>query len=152
MRIRKATENDLTAIQGLNAHLFKFDSQFDNTLKLSWSFDKEGETYFRQMIKSEFCYVAEEPQGEIVGYLAGSFINKCTYGEEYAELENMYVSEKYRNHKIGSKLLSEFFEQCKRKNINAVRVTASVRNDGALAFYKKNGFDEFDMILRKKLN
>lgn len=141
--------NDLKNIQSLNNSLFEWDSQFDKTLCAGWSFGDMGTKYFSEMIKSEFVYVAEN-KNKVVGYLAGSFNNKKSYSsEKYAELDNMYVLQEFRKHGIGKLLFEEFNKQCQQKGIKSIRVTASAKNSGAIAFYKKNGFEEFDITLRK---
>jgi len=150
VKIRKATQNDLRKVQELNLMLFQWDSQFDNALNMEWTFGKVGESYFRDMIQNEFVVVAQA-QDNVVGYLAGSLHNEKHYSTEiYAELDNMFVLEEWRKHGVGKALIQEFFNQCEVKGIKAIRVTASAKNQGAIEFYKRNGFTEFDITLRKR--
>ena len=148
--IRKATKKDLEAVQKLNLLLFKYDVAFDETLNMNWTFSKVGTDYFNSRIESEFVYVAEA-NGKIIGYLAGSFNNQVSYSHEvYAELENMFVMDEWRRHGVGKALCQEFFAQCEQRKIKSIRVTASAKNSRAVAFYKNIGFEEFDLVLKRR--
>ena len=47
--IRKATQEDLKAIQELNYKLFELEyNNFDQDLNMDWTFSKTGENYFRK--------------------------------------------------------------------------------------------------------
>jgi len=151
IKIRRAAIDDLKSVQHLNDLLFKHDGQFDETVCTGWTYGDSGENYFRSMIENEFVWVAEN-EADVIGYLAGSYKNKELYSNEtYAELNDMYVLEEFRKQGAGKLLFDKFNSECKRKGIKAIRVTASAKNSGAINFYKKNGFDEFDIILRKRI-
>ena len=59
----------------------------------------------------------------------------------------MLVKDTYRKYGIGKQLISEFKKYCKQNNINNIKVTASYKNKSAISFYKKNGFNEFNITL-----
>ena len=68
-----------------------------------------------------------------------------------AELDNMYVEEKYRKLGIGKLLFIHFKEECKKKSITEIKVTASFKNRNAIEFYIKNGFEESELTLKQKI-
>ena len=150
--VRKANLEDLNAIQELNNNLFELEfNNFDDTLKVGWPFEKEGKEYFENMLNSEIVFVAEV-QEKIVGYLAGSICEEVSYiTETFAELDNMCIDDKYRRFGIGTMLMDEFKKYCKEKNMQNIKVTASVKNCRAIQFYMKNGFEDYNITLRYKV-
>ena len=149
--IRKATINDLSKIQNLNNELFKLEKEnYDSTLVLNWPLTEEGKTYFKNLIENDYVVVALI-DNEIVGYLAGTINDKGSYEEiQYGEINNMLVDGNYRGYGIGKKLIDSFKSYCKDNNILHLKVTASFKNTNAIEFYKKNGFEEFDLTLIMK--
>ena len=149
--IRKAKVDDLNKIQNLNNELFKLEKEnYDSTLVLDWPLTEEGKNYFKNLIENDFVVVALI-DNEIVGYLAGTINDKGSYEEiQYGEINNMLVDSNYRGYGIGKKLIDSFKSYCKDNNIFHLKVTASFKNTNAIEFYKKNGFEEFDLTLTTK--
>ena len=146
--IRKATLNDLKSIQELNYALFQFEKEnFDPTLIVDWPSSEEGKNYFKELINNEYVIVAIENE-KIVGYLAGTIPEKGSYElVQYGEINNMIVAEKARGFGIGKQLIDCFKEYCKEKNIHHLKVVASAKNQVAIDFYKKQGFEDFNITL-----
>lgn len=72
IEIRKATIDDLEAIQELNNDLFKLEkANYDTTLVIDWPFTETGKSYFIDLIHNHYVIVAED-NNIIIGYLAGS--------------------------------------------------------------------------------
>lgn len=152
INIRKANINDLKEIQNLNNLLFELEyNNYDDTLKLGWPLEKEGEEYFKDVIENNIAYVAET-NGKIIGYLAGSISEQISYiTETFAELDNMCVNEEYRRYGVGTLLINEFKKYCKENNIENIKVTASSKNTKAIQFYIKNGFEDYNVTLKCKI-
>ncbi len=150
--IRKAELEDLTSIQKLNDNLFDIEfNNFDDTLKREWALEKDGQEYFEDMIKNEIVFVAQI-EDKIVGYLAGSICEQISYiTETFAELDNMCIYDEYRRFGIGTLLMDEFKKYCKEKNIQNIKVTASAKNNRAIQFYMKNGFEDYNVTLKFKI-
>jgi ribosomal protein S18 acetylase RimI-like enzyme len=146
LKIRKAKASELKTIQNLNYALFQSDKHRDEFLNLNWPY-KEGKKVFEKMIKggNNLCLVAEL-KGEVIGYLAGSICKIESWRPiKRAELENMFVKEKYRSKGVGSKLVKEFFKWSKSKGAKRAMVQAYSTNAKAIKFYKKTGFDPFSL-------
>ncbi len=152
INIRRANINDLSYIQDLNNSLFELEyNNFDDTLKVGWPFEKEGKKYFEYMINNQIIFIAEA-EGKIAGYLAGTICKEVSYiTETFAELDNMYINEEYRRFGIGTLLINEFKEYCKEKNVQNIKVTASAKNNKAINFYMKNGFEDYNITLKYKI-
>lgn len=151
--IRKATIEDLSVIQALNNSLFELEkSNYDPTLVKNWPLTEEGKEYFCDLINNNYVIVAQLNNNNIVGYLAGTINEKGSYEEvKYGEINNMFIKDECRGLGIGKLLINNFKDYCKTNRINNVKVTASFKNKNAIEFYKKNGFEEFDLTLTLKI-
>ena len=146
--IRKAILEDVSYIQNLNNELFKLEKEnYDTTLFLNWALTEEGKDYFEDLIKNQYVIVATL-EDKIIGYLAGSINEKGSYEEiQYGEINNMFIKEDYRLYGIGKKLINNFKNYCRNNNISNLKVVASSKNKNAIEFYRKNGFDDFNLTL-----
>ena len=154
INFRKAEISDINSILNLNNDLCKFemDEGFDNYIK-DWSLSDESREYFLDLIKSHFVIVAEENE-KIVGYLAGSINEEGAYSYyegKTAELQNMFIMPNYRKFGVGSKLIYEFENWSKENQVKRMMVTASIDNEVAQRFYRKNGFKNINVTLKKEL-
>lgn len=99
------------------------------------------------------CTLIVDADDKTVGYLTGG-IQKA---EDYrnikftCELTSMWVDEDYRSRGVGKKLIEEFEKWCKEKSILRLRVVASAQNKQGINFYKREGFEEYNLTLEKNL-
>ena len=152
VNIRLATLEDFKNIQKLNRKLFELEYvNFDDTLDIKWPLSENGSNYYKNAISNSYSIVAEVDDN-VVGYFIGSFNTELDYNIiKQAELDNMYVEEKYRKLGIGKLLFKHFKEECKKKSITEIKVTASFKNRNAIEFYIKNGFEESEITLKQKI-
>jgi ribosomal protein S18 acetylase RimI-like enzyme len=148
VEIRQATINDLSTIQKLNNDLFKLEKEnYDPTLVIDWPLSADGKEYFEDLILNHYVIVATI-NNNVVAYLAGTINEKGSYEEiQYGEINNMLINEKYRGYGVGQKLIYEFKKYCKENDIYNLKVIASAKNINAINFYKKNGFNDFNVTL-----
>jgi GNAT superfamily N-acetyltransferase len=152
LKIKKATKDDFQTIQKLNFLLFKKEQKdFDNTLKINWPFTTEGEKYFQYLMESNNGQVwLALVDGEPVGYLAGKIKSDTPSSRKIkkrAVPDNMFVLADFRNRGIGGKLVKEFIKWTSLKKVDNIRVTAFAKNSSAINFYKKYGFQEYNLTL-----
>lgn len=146
--IRKATLNDLFEIQNLNNLLFKLEKEnFDPTLVENWPLSDEGKEYFKNLIEEAHVIVAVL-NNQIVGYLAGSINEKGSYEEiQYGEVNNMFIKSECRGYGVGKLLINDFKKYCISNGIKNLIVNASAKNINAIEFYRRNGFNDFNVTL-----
>lgn len=151
--IKKADSTYLKDIQDLNNQLFELEyNNFDSALKVGWTFEKDGEKYFNNMLNNEIIYIALD-KDKVIGYLAGSINIQGSYvTKSLAEIDNMFVLEQYRKYGIGTKLINAFKDYCSQNKIEELKVTASAKNKNAIGVYMKNGFNEFEITLKQKID
>jgi ribosomal protein S18 acetylase RimI-like enzyme len=151
--IREATISDLEAILHLNKKLFDYETSFNTEYNLDWTFSDVGRNYFKKMIEdeNEIALVAEL-EDKIVGYLVVSIYHHSFRKENpIAELDNMYIEEKFRGKGIGTQLVAEAKRKAKEKGARTLKVEAAAQNEKALSFYRACGFEDFDIILQMSL-
>ncbi|MFA6493371.1 MAG: GNAT family N-acetyltransferase [Patescibacteria group bacterium] len=156
MRIRKATIKELETIQQLNLDHFNYEIElFDETLNNKWTFSKKGANYFIKKINNEksVVLIAEE-DNKIIGILVGEIPPKDFSRKPriiLAEMKQLFLDKNYRSKGIGSALVDEFFKWAKKQKATRAQVCASVTNIDGVRFYKKHGFEDFNLFLEKEL-
>ena len=152
INIRKSTAEDWETIQRLNNEVFLSDAQNDKDLNLDWPFSDEGNDYYKNVAvgKSGHCLIAEQDDVS-VGYII--VVNKdIDYRKgSYMEIDNMGVSPEYQSQGIGEKLIESATDLAKSKGADKVLLSAYVKNNRAISFYKNLGFKEISLELEKEL-
>lgn len=153
IEIKRADITYLKDIQNLNNQLFELEyNHFDPSLRVGWTFEQEGTRYFTNMLNNEMVYIALD-QNAVVGYLAGTINIQGSYvTKSLAEIDNMFILEEYRRYGIGTKLIDAFKEYCFNNKIEELKVTASAKNKNAIKFYMENGFNDFEITLKQKID
>ena len=152
--IRKAIIKDLKEILRLSLELFKKEyKEFDKSLNLNWTY-KEGKKYFKdKIIKKDGFVEVVEHKGKTIGYLCGGISERLFYRKKarYAELENMLIEKEFRGKSLGTKLTKDFINWCKKNKVDYISVKASAGNKLAINFYRKLGFEDYDLTLEMNL-
>ena len=131
-QIRPATEQDFESILGLIKELALFEKapeKVTNTVEQM----KAEQAHFQ-------AWVAQKNDGEIIGFALFYFVYYTWVGKSLY-LDDLYVKETYRGHKIGSKLLDKVIEIGRLNNCKRIRWQVLNWNKPAIDFYKKLGAD-----------
>lgn len=156
--VRLAKPRDLKEIMRLNLELFKNQQKnFDHTLNPYWTFSKEGKKYFKKRISGDdsFTEVIENPQKKIlIAYAVGFIQKRHNYraAGKYMELESIFVETKYAGSKLGSKLLNDFISWGKANKVDNVSMFVAAKNNPARNFYRKFGFEDYDIVMELDMN
>lgn len=90
------------------------------------------------------CYLVYNKH-QLIGYLVGDFRilsdNRYVYYISY-----LFISQLYRNKKIGGRLLKNIINKCKLEGVNFIVLTCDTYDNKCMNFYKKYGFSK-DPIL-----
>ena len=121
----------------------------------NWTKGDEGRKYFSDRIQEDSgCTLVALVDGNIVGYLVGGMVvepESYRTIPQMAELENMYTLEEVRSRGIGTKLSQKFTDWSKEKGAKRLKVVASAQNQRAIDFYKRNGFEDYNLTLERDL-
>jgi len=147
--LRKVTLNDIDQLQKIGRQTF-FDtfaeSNTEENMKeyLDNRFSSEKLHSELSNPNSEFYFALEEDT--VIGYL------KLNFGESQTELkdnkaleiERIYVLKEFHGKKVGQLLYDKAIQVANQTKADYVWLGVWEENPRAIAFYKKNGFVEFD--------
>jgi GNAT superfamily N-acetyltransferase len=110
---------------------------------------REGEAYYIDLVKDPacLCLLADGDGGHLVGRLRGP--NALRPGAVTADLESLRVDAGHRRAGVGRELVAAFFAWAEENGANETRVKAFAANQGALEFYRAQGFEPFEVTLRR---
>jgi GNAT superfamily N-acetyltransferase len=125
--------------------------EFDSTINPDYSIQKNGKKYFTEKIINDFAIVALK-DSKVVGYLIGEITKAENYRtiNKVAEVNDTVVREGHRGEGIGKIMFDDFIKWAKSKKVDLIRVAATAQNEGAIRFYKREGFEEKSVTLEKK--
>ncbi len=130
INIRTAGEEDFPEILFLIKELAAFEKASGKVTNSVELMKKEKDMFH--------CFVAETEAKEIVG-MALYFFAYYTWVGKSLYLEDIYVKESFRKHKIGTALLRRIFEVANQENCKRVRWQVLNWNQSAIQMYKKSG-------------
>lgn len=88
---------------------------------------------------------------EAVGFALVRVVPSVLYAAPHAELTELYVMEEFRQRGIASGLIAFTEKVAVQKGARSILVQTGDDNLSALALYKKHGYEEYDLALKKKL-
>lgn len=119
------------------------ERKYDNTI----SEEIQIKNYFPNLIYNKnYILIGYYQNDEIVGYILIKKISDID-----CLLDGLYVEEEYRNKGIGTSLIKEAIKIIKTKNYKYVDIGVMSNNKNALNLYKKIGFKDLKITLRKEL-
>ena len=106
--------------------------------------------YFKNIIKNEnnilLCY---EEDNIIKGYIYLKPVNNDS--QNCYLIDGLYVDNEYRNKGIATKLIENALNVIKETNVAVVDINVMANNSVAISLYKRFGFNEFRISLRKNI-
>lgn len=148
--IKRAQLEDLPTVQQLGQDLLEYEQKrWDNTLNLNWPFSEAGERSYRDAIDNRYTILAIVDD-KAVGFLIGTIQIPPTNSARHtitANLNNIYVTESERGHKIGTELFEDFKKHCQANRVEKINVTVNSQNSRALEFYNKHDFAPSRIIM-----
>lgn len=130
MTIRRATEKDFPALLSL-INEFAVFQKTPEKVSITLEQMKVDQDHFQ-------CFVAEADSKEIVGF-ASFFFAYYSWSGKALYLDDLYVTEAFRNQGLGRRLLETIINLAKESNCKKVRWQVSKWNSNAISFYKKLG-------------
>jgi GNAT superfamily N-acetyltransferase len=147
MFIGKAVKADIPKLCGLLDELFSMEEEFCPEYK-------KQKTALEMILDNPHygvIIVARDEQGESVGMVSLLYNVSTAFGGLAATLEDMIVSENYRGRGVGAELISAALKIALSDGIKRITLLTDDSNLSAQRFYKKQGFDESEMIVMRSL-
>jgi ribosomal protein S18 acetylase RimI-like enzyme len=153
MKIRKATKKDLDGILELADLMLDFHYKMDSYYKIYSKYENPREFYESHLKKKNVRYVvAENTDGELIGFASASVTSiPRTKAPKVGALITNFVKKEYRGKGIGTKLFKDQMKWLKENNVKHVEMSVDVRNKKAIILWKKYGFEDYQVRLRKDL-
>jgi GNAT superfamily N-acetyltransferase len=129
-KIRIASEKDFPDILKLIRELAEFERAPEKVTNTVEKMQAEQGLFT--------CIVAVNKNDEIIG-MALWFYAYFTWVGKSLYLDDIYVKEEYRKHRIGSALLKKVFETAVKENCKRVRWQVLKWNENAIKLYSKSG-------------
>jgi ribosomal protein S18 acetylase RimI-like enzyme len=152
MTIRPATTSDLENLRKLNSIIFIDNPKYDDDTIPNFAHTPTGKKYFQQAItkKDGCCFIAED-NDQLLGYINGSALDLPYRKSRYIEIENLGVIPSQQGTGLAQQLLDTITNWAKQHGYQKVYVESYIKNQRAVNFYHKHGFQDIDLSLEKKI-
>ena len=146
MIIRVLDEERASTCDILLTKLIQDERQYDNSIDKDFVVNN----YFKNIINNEnnilLCY---EEDNIIKGYIYLKPVNNDS--QNCYLIDGLYVDNEYRNKGIATKLIENALNVIKETNVAVVDINVMANNSVAISLYKRFGFNEFRISLRKNI-
>ncbi|MEC0209297.1 GNAT family N-acetyltransferase [Paenibacillus ehimensis] len=147
INIKKCTLEDLRQLQEISYETFNETFKHQNSPEnmnayLERAFNLEQLEKELSNISSQFFFVYFHH--EVAGYLKLNTNDAQSeeMGDESLEIERIYIKNKFQKHGLGKYLLNKAMEIAMEQNKTKIWLGVWEKNENAIAFYKKMGFDQ----------
>jgi len=144
MEIRKATLADARGIA--RVHVDSWQATYKGIVPDAYlnqlSYDAR-ERLWQENLKADNNYVAENEDGEIIGFADGGKERTGKYAAFEGELYSIYILPQYQGQGIGGLLLGKVVDDIRVKGMNSILVWV-LEDNQSRGFYEKLGGQEVD--------
>jgi ribosomal protein S18 acetylase RimI-like enzyme len=154
MKIKEATNEDATHLMELELMLFKKWDNIDliDKIDLSWFNSKEHKKetieYLNDKSKKTLLVFVDN---NCIGYLKAEIIKRSSFLKKVGYISEIYISDKFRGNKLGTKLLEIALNWFKEKKLEWTTVSTHSLDNEALNFWKNKGYVEYNKFLKMKI-
>ncbi|WNZ25208.1 GNAT family N-acetyltransferase [Leptolyngbya sp. NK1-12] len=162
--IRLAKLEDRSVLVGLMVALQETERKLHSNRTSGAEMADAHFAYLETLVREQRgqIYVAESPVAEcssgILGFVV-CFVEKLDAGDlhvieserEYGYISDLYVMPEMRMHGIGAALMQTAERHCLELNLSIVRVGLLASNEPAAKFYRKAGYQPYEVVYEKRL-
>ena len=120
------------------------------------SWQMRAEQYREWLGDDGHALLLAERNGEPVGYtvvsIGGAAPSWGGLGEKTAEIESLSVLERERGSGVGAELTRAAIDFARDGGADSILVAAAHSNEGALGFYRREGFEDFYVLLSRPID
>jgi GNAT superfamily N-acetyltransferase len=125
------------------------------TYSKKWFLTNQPEEFYNTLIESirdtRTIAIICEINGEHIGYLWVKFEDVLDYNLTIAEIEDLFIEEKWRGNGFAKKLLNYAESKCKESGANILRSGTGINNIASIKIHEKSGFKKYRVELEKLL-
>jgi len=146
-QIREMTIDDFSDVFHIGEEIFT--AEFSQSLYRTWD-EYEITTLFNS--DSELCLVAEGEDGSILGFALGTTVTKHNSPWKYGYLVWLGVRKGLQKGQVGQRLFTEIRRRMQEQAVRMIIIDTAADNEGAIRFFKKQGFDNIQEHVYMTLN
>ena len=144
-KLDDANLNDIPALTGLLAELFSIEKDFQaDTAKQARGLEMLIANQENVVIK-----VARDLQGKTIGMVSAQLVISSAQGALSAWVEDMVISQDYRNAGLGKALLEAALQWAKSKGATRAQLLVDSENLPAVGYYKHLGWESTQLQARR---
>lgn len=153
MLIRHATKSDLSEIVKMATEMAELHHQLDAYYKPASQYQNLEDDLEKELGDKDGLMLVAEDGGKIVGYFRGSVEKAPDYAsvKKIGVVYDLFVKPEHRKAGTGGKLMDAAMDWFNTKKVKNIELSVDARNAGAVNFWKKSGFLEYKLRLRKDL-
>lgn len=147
INLKKCTLEDLRLLQEISYETFNDTFKHQNSPEnmnayLERAFNLNQLEKELSNISSQFFFAYFN--NEVAGYLKVNTNDAQSeeIGDESLEIERIYIKSKFQKHGLGKYLINKAMEIAVKENKRKIWLGVWEKNENAIAFYKKMGFDQ----------
>jgi GNAT superfamily N-acetyltransferase len=142
VEIRRAKPADVNGVVETSAALFAEDGAARDHLRdPAWP-RKHGAAWVTELSANpDALLLVAVSKGRVRGHLVGLFSPASPmWSGARVELVSMYVAPELRGQGVGSRLVQHFTDWARERGATRAHVTAYAANEGAMRFYRRQGY------------
>ncbi len=153
MLIRKASKDDLETVLRFAGEMARMHHGLDKYYKVPEDYKSLPEDLEQELADPNTLTLIAEDSGSPIGYIRVSAEDAPQYvaPKKIGMVYDLFVDEAHRREGVGEKLFNEALEWLRAKNIKHIELSVDARNADAMAVWKKFGFFEYKVRMRKDL-
>ena len=152
MQIRKFEKKDLPQVLELCREVRDFHIKLLGGYFAPQDDNFEQIGYLESLTDDKTTALVAEENNISVGYLlAENKISSHLLASKVAHISNIGVKKELQRTGLGKKLMDAFYEICRQKDIDEIRLSVYNKNISACRFYEKYGFEPLDQRMRLNL-
>src|SRR5690349_17903165 len=93
--------------------------------------------------------ILAELEGSVAGFASLRLVHYLGEDVPYAEISELFVTERYRRLGIARALMTELERRAREAGASSLAVLTAGENDTAIALYRAMGFEQFSIALQK---
>ncbi len=142
---RRATSVHLDMLLDLIRDYYTFDGLLFDALK-------QRSALSGLIANSQHGYIwLIELDNAVVGYMAVCFGYSLEFGGRDAFVDEIYLLPEVRGQGIGTQAIQVMIETCRTNGIQALHLEVSLKNESAVAYYEKSGFERRNFALMSRV-
>ena len=153
MNIRPAIKSDLSEIAKMATEMADLHHKLDAYYKPAVQYKNLAGDLEKELNDKDGLMLVAEDNGQIVGYFRGSVEKAPDYTsvKKIGIVYDLFVKPQHRNKEIGKKLMEAAMAWFNTKKVKNIELSVDARNADAINFWKKSGFSEYKLRLRRDL-